>query len=114
MHNKPKFDNIPTPQWFLELFKDFHDPFPLGCISPIEPPNEKMKIFVNPGFSRKEYAAEMCIQWHEKGHYVVMLVPMESSTKFAKRLIQYGVERMFFEHRIFPNVRGVELLILTG
>lgn len=45
---------------------------------------------------------------------MAMLVPIESSTRFAKTLIQYGVERLFFERRIFPNCRGVELLILTG
>jgi hypothetical protein len=43
-----------------------------------------------------------------------MLVPIETSTKFAKRLIQYGVERLYFDHRPFPNCRGVELLILRG
>jgi hypothetical protein len=43
-----------------------------------------------------------------------MLVPIESSTKFAKSLIEYGVERLYFERRIFPNCRGVELLVLTG
>lgn len=113
MHNKPKFDSVPTPDWFLSLFDGFHDPFPLACDSPIEPP-PGARVFVNPGYSRKEDAAELCIRWHQAGHYVVMLVPIESSTRFAKRLIQYGVERMFFERRIFPNCRGVELLILTG
>lgn len=112
-HNKPEFDSVPTPDWFLELFKGFHDPFPLGADEPVEPQMGD-RIFVNPGYSRKEQAAEMCIRWHQAGHYVVMLVPIETSTRFAKRLIQYGVERMFFEHRIFPNCRGVELLILIG
>lgn len=102
-----------TPKWFLRIFEGFHDPFPLGSPEPVEP-QAGAPIFVNPGYSRKEQAAEMCIRWHEAGHYVVMLVPIESSTQFAKRLIQYGVERLFFERRIFPNCRGVELLVLTG
>jgi hypothetical protein len=73
-----------------------------------------MKVFANPGYSRKEEAAEFCMELHRKGHFVVMLVPIESSTKFAKKLISYGVERMYFDRRIFPNCRGVELLVLTG
>ena len=113
IHKKPKFDSVPTPDWFFTIFEGFHDPYPLGCVEPVEPP-KGAKVFVNPGYSRKEEAAEKCIEWHQRGHYVVMLVPIESSTRFAKRLIQYGVERMFFERRIFPNCRGVELLVLTG
>lgn len=113
LHNTSEFDSIPTPDWFLRMFEGFHDPFPLGCSEPVEP-EEGARIFVNPGYSRKEDAAELCIRWHKAGHYVVMLVPIESSTRFAKRMIQYGVERMFFERRIFPNCRGVELLVLTG
>lgn len=114
-HKKPEFDSVPTPQWFLKIFEGFHDPFPLGCARPVEPQcPSKARLFVNPGYSRKEDVAEMCIRWHQLGAYVVMLVPIESSTQFAKRLIQYGVERMFFERRIFPGCRGVELLVLTG
>jgi hypothetical protein len=113
LHNRPEFDSVPTPDWFLNIFDGFHDPYPLGCDGPVDPP-AGAKVFVNPGYSRKEEAAEKCIEWHRRGHYVAMLVPIESSTRFAKKLIQYGVERLFFERRIFPNCRGVELLILTG
>ena len=113
LHNKPEFDSVATPDWLLRLFSCFHDPFPLHGSKIIEPP-KGAKVFVNPGYSRKMEAAEKCIEWHKAGHYVAMLVPIETSTQFAKRLIQYGVERLYFEHRPFPNCRGVELLILTG
>jgi len=112
-NNKPQFDSVPTPDWFLRIFEDFHDPFPLDCERVIEPP-PGYKIFANPGYSRKEEAAERCIEWHKQGHFVVMLVPIETSTQFAKKLFQYGVERMYFDRRIFPNCRGVELLVLRG
>ncbi len=112
-NNKPEFDSVPTPDWFKQMFADFHDPYPLGCAAPVEP-KAGDKVFVNPGYSRKHEAADLCIKWHEMGCYVVMLVPVETSTQFAKRLIQYGIERLFFDRRIFPNCRGVELLVLTG
>ena len=113
LHNKTEFDSVPTPDWLLRLFEGFYDPFPLGSTTFSQPP-KGARLFVNPGYSRKSQVAELCIDWHKAGHYVVMLVPMETSTKFAKRLIQYGVERLYFEHRPFPNCRGVELLILRG
>lgn len=112
-NNKPQFDSVPTPEWLLRLFAGFHDPFPLGCSEIVAPP-DGASIFANPGYSRKLEAARLCIEWHRKGHYVAMLVPIETSTQFAKELIQYGVERIYFERRPFPNCRGVELLILTG
>ena len=85
LHNTPEFDSVPTPEWLLRLFEGFHDPFPLGCEKPIDPA-PGAKVFVNPGYSRKQEAAEMCIRWHQAGHYVAMLVPIETSTRFAKRL----------------------------
>jgi len=112
-NNKLEFDSVPTPDWFLRIFEGFHDPYPLGCEQPLPPP-AGAKVFANPGYSRKNVAAEFCIDLHRKGHFVVMLVPIETSTQFAKKLFQYGVERMYFDRRIFPNCRGVELLVLTG
>jgi hypothetical protein len=114
LHNKVEFDSVPTPTWFLSLFEGWHDPYPLGCEAIVEPPSEPTRIFCNPGYSRKEEAAIRCIEWHKAGHQVVLLVPIETSTRFAKTLLQYGCERMYFERRIFPNCRGVELLVLTG
>lgn len=119
-NNNLESDSVPTPDWLLKMFEDFHDLYPLGCESPVMPPPIcdfspiPMKIFANPGYSRKLQSADLCIDLHKKGHYVAMLVPMETSTEFAKKMIQYGIERIYFETRPFPNVRGVELLILRG
>jgi hypothetical protein len=113
LHNTAEFDSMPTPAWLLKMFESFHDPWPLNSVCTHEP-QPGAKVFANPGYSRKDKAAEMCIQWHRQGHYVVMLVPIESSTKFAKKLLSYGVERLYFDRRIFPNCRGVELLVLIG
>ena len=43
-----------------------------------------------------------------------MLIPIETSTLKAKKLIEYGVRRIYFERRVWDNVRGVELVILVG
>src|SRR5258708_10089624 len=102
LHNKPEFDSVATPDWLLRLFEDFHDPFPLHGPEIAEPP-QGAKVFVNPGYSRKMDAAEKSIEVAKAGHHVSMLVPIETSTQFGKLLIQYGVDRLYFEHRPFPN-----------
>ena len=106
-------DSIPTPAWLKPLIEGWFDPYPLGGVGPIEPP-PGAKVWVNPGFSRKMAAIECAIRWHQEGHVVVCYLPIETSTQYAKRLIQYGVRRLFFERRPYEGCRGIEILILTG
>ena len=110
----PDADHVPTPQWFMVLYKDWFDPYHLGTEQFCFPLPEDDKIFMNPGYSRVDEAVDQAIEWHKNGHIVHMLIPMESSTKRAKKLIEYGCQRLYFEKRIYENVRGVELVILTG
>jgi len=106
-------DSIPTPAWLQPLIEGWFDPYPLDGTGPIEPP-AGAKVWVNPGFSRKEAAIENAIRWHGGGHPVICYLPIESSTQYAKRLIQYGVRRLYFERRPYEGCRGIEILILTG
>ena len=108
-----KGDSIPTPTWLRPLIEGFFDPYPLNGEGPIEPP-PGAKVWVNPGFSRKAQAVENAIRWHQEGHYVVCYLPIETSTQIGKRLIQYGVRRLYFERRPYEGCRGIEILILTG
>ena len=112
---KPINDNIPTPDWLIRPFlkAGFFDPYILGSDNVREPP-QGADIFANGGFSKSDQVVEDCIRWHQEGHYVALLMPIESSTRRAKRLIQYGCKRMYFERRVWPGCRGVELIILTG
>ena len=41
-------------------------------------------------------------------------IPVESSTRYGKRLIQYGMRRLFFERRPYEGCLGIEIVILTG
>ena len=106
-------DSIPTPHWLLPFIEGWHDPYPLGGEGPIEPP-PGAKVWVNPGFSRKEEAIENAIRWHQEGRVVACYLPIETSTRAAKKLIQYGVRRLYFERRPYEGCRGIEILILTG
>lgn len=108
-----KGDSVSTPEWLQPLIEGWFDPYPLGGQGPIEPP-AGAKVWVNPGFSRKAAAIENAIRWHEAGHSVACYLPLESSTKCGKRLIQYGVRRLYFEARPYPDCRSIEILILVG
>jgi hypothetical protein len=112
-HQSQQYDHVKTPEWLMTMFRGFFDPYPLGCLSPLQPPTG-VRIFANPGYSRSDEAVEDCIRWHQQGYYVVMLIPFESSTRRGKRLIQYGCNRIYFEKRVFEGVRNVELIVLTG
>jgi len=106
-------DHVQTPDWLMTLFEGYHDPCPLFAEKVIEPkPGDK--IYINPPYSDQPEWIERAIRWHKTGHYVVLLIPVETSTLKAKRLLQYGVRRLYFEKRPFSKVRGVELVILTG
>lgn len=106
-------DHVRTPVRLSPMFAGFHDPCPLGATEVVEP-REGVDIYINPPYSDQEPWVERAIEWHREGHYVVLLIPMETSTLKAKRLIEYGCRRIYFEHRVWDNVRGVELVILTG
>ena len=110
---KMKGDSIPTPDWLRACFPTFEDPYPLNGEGPTEP-SPKACVWVNPGFSRKEEAIENAIRWHQEGHVVICYLPIETSTRYAKRLLQYGVRRLYFERRPYEGCRGIELIILTG
>jgi len=106
-------DSISTPRWLYPFIEDWFDPYPLNGHGPIEPP-EGAKVWVNPGFSRKDQAIENAIRWHKAGHVVACYLPIESSTQYGKRLIQYGVRRLYFDRRPYPDCRNIEIFILTA
>ena len=106
-------DSIPAPEWLRSIFPTFFDPYPLNGVGPNEPPPRSC-VWVNPGFSRKAEAIENAIRWHQEGCTVVCYLPIETSTQYAKRLLQYGVRRLYFERRPYEGCRGIEIIILTG
>jgi len=110
----PDADHVLTPSWFYALYEGWFDPYSYGSKCLKAPLSNTAKIFMNPGYSRADEAVNQAIKWHQSGHTVHMLIPIESSTQRAKKLIQYGCRRLYFEKRIYKNVRGVELVILTG
>jgi hypothetical protein len=117
-HQKEEYDHVPTPDWLMAHFdaRPFHDLYPLHSEAPSLPtlPSSMIKCWGNPGYSRKMEALELGMDLHHQGYHVELLVPVETSTEFGKKLIQYGTEPMYFPWRPFLGCRNVELHILTG
>lgn len=106
-------DSIPTPSWLNWMRDGAFDPYPLHGDGPIEPP-PGARVWVNAGFSRKAEAVEHAIRWHGEGHVVVLYLPIETSTQLARRLIQYGCRRLYFDRSPYEGCRGIEIIVLTG
>ena len=81
-------DNYPTPDWLMDLFKGYFDPCPLY--------GEKGGLeldwldynYVNPPYSNPSPWVDKAIVEANKGKVVVMLLPVDTSTKWFAKLIE--------------------------
>lgn len=109
-----------TPVWVKEMFRGFFDPCPIewregdpdGLL--IE---WKDKTFVNPPYSKTELWVNKAIEENRKGKFIVMLVRMDTSTRWFRDLKEYGAnfwiswDRLHFTDRApFPSL----LVVLTS
>jgi hypothetical protein len=113
-------DKYQTPKWVLDMFPNYFDPCPIeykegdpdGLV--IE---WKERNFVNPPYSCTELWVSKAIIEAKKGKKVIMLLRMDTSTKWFRDLMEYGAnfwiswDRLHFTKRApFPSV----LVILDG
>ena len=108
--------HVPTPEYLKPLFSGFFDPVPYagdGLAVPDGNVPPGAPIYWNGEYSRLKEWIDWLIQKHREGHYVALLIPMGDSSE-ARALIRYGIRRFIPDRRIFPEVRNVELVILTG
>lgn len=109
-------DIYKTPDWILEMFPGYFDPCPL---SPIEDGlliEWKDRSYVNPPYSETEAWVGKAIEENKKGKFIVMLVRMDTSTKWFRMLKEHGAnfwlswDRLHFTKRApFPS-----LLVVLG
>jgi len=109
--------HVATPDYLTPLFKGFFDPTPLAdtglAIPAFDDPAPEQPIYWNGDYSRLGEWVDCLIEKHQQGNYVALLIPMGDSES-VRKLIRYGVFRLIPERRFFPEVRNVELVILTG
>ena len=114
-------DNYKTPKWLMNIFEDWFDPCPLNDNPKIDGLGIewKSKTYVNPPYSNPLKWVEKAIEESNKGKMVVMLLRVDTSTKWFAKLIEAKAEILWFNKRLkfidgksanFPSM----LVILKG
>jgi len=111
-------DDWSTPSWLMVLFRDWYDPCPLRGSGGLET-EWRDRTYVNPPYSNPMPWVEKAIAENEKGKTIVMLLKLDTSTKWFLKLQEAGAHFMTFFGRLqfsrmkkapFPSV----LVILEG
>lgn len=92
-------DNWATPKWLMKIFEDWFDPCPLngeGGLD-IEWDNE---TYVNPPYSKIMPWVEKAIEERNKGKKIVMLLPVNSDTKWYLKLVENKARFLFIHGRL--------------
>ena len=95
-------DNYATDKKIMDLFDDWFDPCPLN-----ENPsfnglniNWKNKTYVNPPYSKPRPWIIKAIEENKKGKTIVMLLRMDTSTKWFKNLQEAGATFLWINGRL--------------
>lgn len=112
-------DNWATPSWLMEIYKDWFDPCPLNDNPIIDglKIEWKDKTYVNPPYSNPLPWVEKAIEENKKGKMIVMLLNIDSSTKWYRKLVESNAHFLWFAERLrfsdsLPSSRPSMLVIL--
>ena len=95
-------DNWGTPDWLMNVFKDWFDPCPFN-------PNPSMdglsiewkdKTYVNPPYSNPLKWVEKAIEENKKGKIIVMLLKVDTSTRWFAKLNEAGAHFLWLHGRL--------------
>ena len=95
-------DNCKTPRWLMSVFADWYDPCPLNGVNGLTSEWGK-KTFVNPPYSNPLPWVEKSIEESRKGKTIVMLVKVDTSTKWWFKLVESGARFAPFLGRLRFN-----------
>lgn len=92
-------DNYPTPQWLLNIFEGWFDPCPLKENVFIDGLKMEWKnlTYVNPPYSNPLPWVEKAIKESKEGKTIVLLLPVDTSTKWFRLLIE-NQAHIFYHH----------------
>ncbi len=114
-------DNYLTPDWILNVFDGWYDPCPLNPNPDINGLDIEWKdrTYVNPPYSNPLPWVEKAIEEWKKGKMIVMLLRVDTSTKWFAKLIEAKAEILWFNKRLrFVNNKPANfpsmLVILKG
>ena len=98
-------DNYATDECILELFENWFDPCPLNDNPEFDglKINWKDKTYVNPPYSKPLPWVLKAIEENKKGNRIVMLLRMDTSTKWFKELQEAGAKFLWINGRLRFN-----------
>ena len=101
-------DNYPTPEWLKSIFEGWYDPCPINPEGLREEDglggNWSFTTFVNPPYSDPEPWVDQAIVEAKKGKRIVMLLRVDTSTKWFAKLHEAGAHFAWINGRIhFAN-----------
>ncbi len=114
-------DNYATPDWLMSIFDSWFDPCPLK-----ENPSFNglevswgHRTYVNPPYSNPLKWVEKAIEESKKGKIIVMLLRVDTSTKWFAKLVEAKAKILWFNGRLkFVNNKPANfpsmLVILNG
>jgi hypothetical protein len=116
-------DNWGTPSWLKKIFEDWYDPNPLnnGELRQFDALGSwKDKTYINPPYSKPLPWVENGIKESRKGKTIVMLMKVDPSTKWYRKLVEAKAHFLWFAERLEygdcgkkPNFPSM-LVILEG
>ena len=116
--NNKNNDNCSTPSWIMLLFKDWFDPCPIeGSMGLTRTWN--YRTYVNPPYSNPEPWVDKAISENKLGKTIVLLLKLDTSTKWFFKLQEANAHFMTFFGRLKFSNKGVApfpsvLVILEG
>ena len=101
-------DNYATDNRIMDLFSNWFDPCPFNPNPTINGLNIdwKDKTYVNPPYSKPLEWVEKAIEENKKGKTIVMLLRMDTSTRWFKLLQENGAMFLWINGRLrFNNLK---------
>ena len=101
-------DNYATDERIMDMFRDWFDPCPLNPNPEIDglKIDWKDRTYVNPPYSKPLVWVEKAIEENKKGKLIVMLLRMDTSTIWFKKLQEAGSMFLWINGRLrFNNLK---------
>lgn len=96
-------DHYPTPSWLRNIFPSFFDPCPLHSTEDGLNMEWGEWCYVNPPYSNPLPWIEKAIEESKKGKTIVMLLPVDTSTKWFSKLIESKAHIFWHSGRLSFN-----------
>ena len=101
-------DNYATDDRIMQVFHHWYDPCPLNPVPSVNGLDLEWSdyTYVNPPYSKPEVWVDKAIEENKKGKLIVMLLRMDTSTKWFKKLQEHGCLFLWINGRLrFNNMK---------